>query len=124
MGEENSKNWEVILLRLDTIAANQEEFGDRLTNIERQLNSISTLDYEIKSLKDWRLQIEPVASPNELKNIVTWKKNIDEIVSPSQLKEKLIDVEKLKTFKTQALMIWVVIQILMAIAMFAQRWIP
>lgn len=122
MGEEHKINLELILHRLDNIAKNQEIHSDRLCSIEKQLNAIGTHEYEIKTLKDWKAGVDGIASIGDFKDLMNWKHNIDEIVSTSQLKEKMVDIEKLKIFKTQALMIWVIIQALMAIAMFAQKF--
>lgn len=119
--EEEKRNWDLIFLRLETIVENQESFSDRLGNIEKQLNVIGNHEYEIKALKDWRLTMETIAYPSNIKDLLEWKHKLDEIVSSTQLKEKLTDIESLKTFKTQALMIWIVIQTLMAIALFAQK---
>lgn len=123
MGEEQRINLEVIIHRLDTIAENQENFSERLGNIEKQLNVIGSHEYEIKSLRDWKTSVDSVASPSELKDLMAWKHQISEIVTPSQLQIKINDIEKLKTFRTQALMIWIIIQALMAIAIFAQKFI-
>jgi len=41
-----------------------------------------------------------------------WKKEVDEITSPTQLKGTIKDVNELKTFKTQAITVWLVVQIL------------
>jgi formyltetrahydrofolate synthetase len=119
---EEKVNLELIIHRLDTIAENQESFSKRLGHIEERLNVIGTHEFEIKSLKEWKSNIMAVASPSEIKDIMQWKDKIDEIVSPSQLKDKIIEIEKLKVFKTQALMIWIVIQALMAIALFADKF--
>jgi hypothetical protein len=122
MSPEPHVNLELIMHRLDTIAENQENFSERLGQIEKNLNVIGTHEYEIKSLKEWRGHIEAVTSPSELKDVLAWKRKMEEIVSTIQLKEKVDDIEKLKTFRTQALMIWLVIQGLMAIAIFAEKF--
>lgn len=122
MGEEQKINWELIIHRLDTIAANQDDFGDRLTNIEKQLNTINAHDYEIKTLKDWKTSMEIAASSSEIKEIVNWKHNIDNIVSPPQLQTRVNEIDRLKTFRTQALMVWIIVQALMAFALVAQKY--
>lgn len=120
---EDKINLQLIIHRLDTIAENQENFSERLGHIEKRLNVIGTHEFEIRTLKEWRANLEAVASPSELKEILAWKRKMEEIVSTTQLKDKVTDIEKLKTFRTQALMIWIVIQALMAIAIFAERFI-
>ena len=122
MGEEQRINWELIIHRLDTIAATQEDLSDRLTNIEKQLTTITAHDYEIKTLKDWKTSMDNVASPIEIKDLIHWKRQIDNVVSPSQLQTRVNEIDKLKTFRTQALMVWIVVQALMAFAMAVQKF--
>ena len=52
---------------------------------------------------------------SELKN---WKERIDEVASPSQLKELQVQVDELKSFKTQAVTVFAVVQFGMAAVLF------
>jgi hypothetical protein len=121
MADEQKINLELILHRLNTIAENQVSFSERLGHIEERLNVIGTHEFEIKTINEWKSNFDAVTSPSELKELTNWKRRMEEIVSPTQLKEKISDIDRLKTFRTQALMIWIVIQALMAIAIFAQN---
>ena len=51
------------------------------------------------------------------KDLWRWKKEVDEVASPSQLKEAIRDVSELKTFKTQAITVWIVVQTLFGMAL-------
>jgi hypothetical protein len=42
---------------------------------------------------------------------------MDEVSSPTQLRESVKDIQELKTFRTQAITVWAVVQFLFAIAL-------
>jgi len=111
-------NWELIVHRLDTIAKNQEVTTDKLNNIEEKLTKFESIKDSVNELKSWKSSLQQVISTNELKELRYWKLKMDEITSPKLLDETLKDIDKLKTFRTQALMIWVVVQAIMVVLIF------
>lgn len=86
-----------------------------IAELERLNDGISTLNAEIQELK--REIAELKVKEDNVKEIKKWKDSIDDITSPSQLKDIIKDVNDLKTFKTQAITIWLVVQLLFGISM-------
>jgi len=86
-----------------------------INELERLNEGISNLDTEIQYVKREITQLQ--AKEDNVKDLKKWKDSVDEVVSPSQIKELVKDVSDLKTFKTQAVTVWVVVQILFGIAM-------
>ncbi len=111
-------NWELILHRLDEMSKNQESLNRHMESLEDKLTNVNSAVDAIQDIKTWKGNMEEAISTSELKDIKVWKKRIDEVISPTQLKTIIDEVESLKTFKTQAMMIWVVVQAIMAILIF------
>lgn len=80
-----------------------------IAELERLNDGINKLNTEIQDLK--REITELKAKEDFSKEVWRWKKEVDEVASPTVLKETIKDVNDLKTFKTQAITIWVVVQI-------------
>jgi len=81
-----------------------------IAELERLNEGINRLNTEIQDLK--REITELKAKEDFSKEVWRWKKEVDEITSPTQLKGTIKDVNELKTFKTQAITVWLVVQIL------------
>jgi hypothetical protein len=81
-----------------------------ISELERLNDGISKLDLEIQYVK--REIAELKVKEDAVKELKKWKDSVDEVTSPSQLKETIKDVNDLKTFKTQAITIWLVVQII------------
>lgn len=86
-----------------------------INELERLNEGISKLDIEIQYVKREIAQLK--AKEDNVKDLKKWKDSIDEVASPSQVKDLIKDVSELKTFKTQAVTVWVVVQILFGLAM-------
>ena len=86
-----------------------------IAELERLNEGINKLNEEIQGLK--REITELKAKEDFSKEVWRWKKEVDEIASPTQLKETIKDVQELKTFKTQAITIWLVVQILFGMSL-------
>lgn len=84
-----------------------------ITELERLNDGINKLNSEIQELK--REIAELKIKEDNVKELRRWKDSMDEVTSPTQLKDTIRDVNDLKTFKTQAITIWVVVQILFGI---------
>ena len=81
-----------------------------IAELERLNEGINKLNNEIQDLK--REITELKAKEDFSKEIWRWKKEIDEVTSPTQLKEVIKEVSDFKTFKTLAITVWLVVQIL------------
>jgi len=86
-----------------------------IAELERLNDGINKLNVEIQDLK--REITELKAKEDFSKEVWRWKKEVEEVASPSQLKDTIKDVADLKTFKAQAITIWIVVQILFGMAM-------
>lgn len=86
-----------------------------IAELERLNEGIISLNSEIQDLK--REIAEMKVKEDFAKELWRWKKEVDEVVSPSQLNTTVKDVAELKTFKTQAITVWVVVQTLFAMAL-------
>lgn len=84
-----------------------------IAELERLNDGITKLTDEIQYLKGEIAELK--IKEDNVKDIKRWKDSIDEVTSPSQLKETITDVSELKTFKTQAITVWVVVQIIFGI---------
>ena len=83
-----------------------------ISELERLNEGISRLNIEIQDLKG---EIKELKVKEDFgKEIWKWKQAIDEVASPTQLKYTIKDVADLKTFKTQAITIWAVVQLVTA----------
>lgn len=86
-----------------------------IAELERLNDGISKLNSEIQDLK--REIAELKVKEDNVKELKRWKDSIDEVTSPSQLRDTIKDVSELKIFKTQAVTVWLVVQILFGIVM-------
>jgi chromosome segregation ATPase len=85
-----------------------------LGQLENLALNIQSLNSEIQELKKHiALMRQREDRVDELRK---WKDKVDEIASPPQLKEHINDIEELKTFKTKAITIFMVVQFLMGLA--------
>jgi TolA-binding protein len=84
-----------------------------ITELERLNDGITKLNDEMQYLK--REIAELKIKEDNVKELKRWKDTMDDVTSPSQLKETIKDVTELKTFKAQAITVWVVVQIIFGI---------
>jgi|TARA_R100000501_G_scaffold7675_1_gene15971 cell division septum initiation protein DivIVA len=91
-----------------------------INELERLNDSISKLNKEIQSLKQEITEMK--VREDAVSELKAWKSAVDEVSSPSQLKYVIKDVEKLKTFKTQAVTIFLIVQALIALAFGAIKY--
>ena len=83
-----------------------------ISELERLNDGITRLNVEIQDLKGEIKELK--VKEDFAKEIWKWKQAVDEVASPTQLKYTIKDVADLKTFKTQAITIWAVVQIITA----------
>ncbi len=84
-----------------------------ISELERLNDGITRLNVEIQDLKGEIKELK--VKEDFAKEIWKWKQAVDEVASPTQLKYTIKDVADLKTFKTQAITIWAVVQLITTI---------
>ena len=94
----------LVLKELETLASGIKELNDSMNEMKREIT-------EIRARED------------KVQELAKWKERVDEVASPSQIKELKNEVEELKLFRTKAVTVFAVIQFLMAVGVFAQRFI-
>jgi len=86
-----------------------------LQQLEVMSNGISALRTELQDVKYQITELK--AKEDKVKDLKIWKEKMDDVASPPQIKSALEEIENLKTFKTKAITIFMVVQGLMAMAM-------
>jgi Asp-tRNA(Asn)/Glu-tRNA(Gln) amidotransferase C subunit len=90
----------------------------------QQLETLNTgIESMRKELQDVKEQITKIkAKEDRLEEIKVWKDKVDEVASPTQMKYAFRELEQLKTFKTKAVTIFMVVQFAMAVAVLISRF--
>jgi hypothetical protein len=100
MGDTNG--WEtyskLVLQQLETLSGGIEALRSELQDVKGQLT-------ELKARED------------RVDDIKMWKEKFDDVASPPQLKTALAEIEDLKTFKTKAVTIFMVVQTVMGVVL-------
>ena len=91
-----------------------------IAELERLNDGITNLNGEIQDLKQQIAELK--VKEDFAKELWRWKKEVDEVASPSQLDSTIKEVAALKTFKTQAITVWAVVQILFGMIIAALKW--
>jgi hypothetical protein len=91
-----------------------------IAELERLNDGITNLNVEIQSLK--REITEMKVKEDFAKELWRWKQAVDEVASPTQLDQAVKDVTELKTFKAQAITVWLVVQALFGMALALMKW--
>lgn len=91
-----------------------------IAELERLNEGINSLNSEIQDLKKEITEIK--VKEDNVRELKSWKSSLDEVTSPTQLKDIIKDVADLKTFKTQAVTVWLVVQVLFGITMALLRY--
>jgi predicted nuclease with TOPRIM domain len=99
----NENGWgeysRLVLKELETLASGIKELNENINEMKREMTEIR-------------------AKEDKVQELVKWKERIDEVASPSQLKELQLQVDELKSFKTQAVTVFAVVQFGMAAVLF------
>jgi len=99
----NDNGWgeysRLVLKELETLASGIKELNENINEMKREMTEIR-------------------AKEDKVQELVKWKERIDEVASPSQLKELQQQVDELKSFKTQAVTVFAVVQFGMAAVLF------
>ena len=88
-----------------------------LQQLETLANGIEGLRSELQHVKDQLTELK--AKEDRVQDLKTWKEKMDDVASPPQLREAMSDIEELKTFKTKAVTMFMVVQSVMG---FAVAW--
>jgi len=98
----NGNGWEtyskLVLQQLETMASGIEGLRAELQDVKNQLTELKAKEDRVQDLK-------------------AWKEKMDDVASPPQLREMIHEVEELKTFRTKAVTMFMVVQTIMGIAM-------
>jgi len=86
-----------------------------INELERLNDGITKLNEEIQSLKKEIVELK--GKEENYKELRSWKQAVDEVASPTQLKETITDVNDLKTFKTQAITVFLIVQGLVGLSL-------
>ena len=92
-----------------------------LKELENLSRSIKDLRDEMQGLKSELLEIR--GQQVNILELKEWKNKIDEVCSPTQLAQMKKETEDLKHFKTKAVTVFVVIQFIMAVVVFLEKYI-
>ena len=85
-----------------------------LQQLETLANGIEGLRSELQHVKDQLTELK--AKEDRVQDLKVWKEKMDDVASPPQLKEAMSDIEELKTFKTKAITMFMVVQTIMGLA--------
>ena len=83
-----------------------------LKELETLAKGIEALKVQMGDLKSELAELK--AKEDKVKELSSWKERIDEVASPTQLKEMQEMVKKHELFKTKAITMFAVVQIMMA----------
>ena len=96
----DGNGWEtyskLVLVQLETLSTGIEALRSELQQVQNQLAELKAKEDRVQDLK-------------------AWKEKMDDVASPPQIKEAIQDIEELKTFKTKAITMFMVIQGIMGI---------
>jgi hypothetical protein len=79
-----------------------------LQQLETMASGIKGLRIELQDVKNQLTELK--AKEDRVQDLKAWKEKIDEVASPTQMQIKFEEVEELKTFKTKAVTIFMVVQ--------------
>jgi len=86
-----------------------------INELERLNENINNLNSQIVDLKNEIVELK--GKEQSVKELKVWKNSIDEVVSPTQLKILVDSVAELKTFKTQAITVFIIVQGIISIGL-------
>ena len=86
-----------------------------LQQLETMANGIEALRAELQDVKSQLTELK--AKEDRVQDLKSWKEKMDDVASPPQLREAMQEIEQLKTFRTKAVTMFMVVQTVMGIAM-------
>ena len=113
---DTNNGWEtyskLVLQQLETLSVGIESLRAELRNID------TTARGELQDVKEQLTELR--AKEDRVQDLKAWKEKMDDVASPPQVREALQEIENLKTFRTRAATIFMVVQAGMG---FAIAWI-
>jgi predicted nuclease with TOPRIM domain len=94
----------LVLKELESLSNNIESLRDELHNVKQELAKMREREDKVDQLR-------------------AWKARIDDVVSPTQLKDMVVQLDDLKTFRTKAITVFMVVQFGMGLAMWALNYL-
>jgi len=98
----NDTGWEtyskLVLQQLESLGKGIEVLREELQDVKEQLTELKAKEDRVQELR-------------------AWKEKMDDVISPSQMKHAIKELENLKTFKTKAVTIFMVVQFAMGIGL-------
>ena len=91
-----------------------------LKELENLANNIDGLKEELQEVKQELAKMQ--VREDKVDELKAWKEKVDEVVSPTQLSTLVKEVETLKHFKTKAITTFAVVQFLMALWAWSQKF--
>ena len=85
-----------------------------LQQLETMSSGIEALRAELQDMKGQLTELK--AKEDRVQDLKAWKETMDDVASPPQIREALQEIENLKTFRTRAATIFMVVQAGMGIA--------
>lgn len=85
-----------------------------LQQLETMSSGIEALRAELQDMKGQLTELK--AKEDRVRDLKAWKEKMDDVASPPQIREALQEIENLKTFRTRAATIFMVVQAGMGIA--------
>jgi len=82
-----------------------------LQQLETLSTGIEVLREELQEVKSELIELR--AKEDRIQEIKIWKEKLDDVASPPQLREAMKDLAELKDFKTKAMTIFMVVQVIM-----------
>jgi len=102
MSENGNAGWpewsRFILKELERLNEGQTAIRDEIYGMRADIKKMPAIEESVGELKEW-------------------KREISEIYSPTQLSTSKAELEEMKTFKTRAVTVWVVVQIIFAVTL-------
>ena len=92
-----------------------------LKELENLADNIDSLKDELQEVKQEMVKMQ--VKEDKVDELKIWKEKVDEVVSPTQLSNLIREVEDLRTFKTKAITIFAVVQFMMALWTWSQKFI-
>lgn len=105
--DSNQNGWNeysrLVLKELENLADNIDGLKEELQEVKQEIAKMQVREDKVEELK-------------------VWKEKIDEVVSPTQLANLVKEVESHKVFKTKAITTFAVVQFLMALWAWSQKF--
>jgi Tfp pilus assembly protein PilO len=89
-----------------------------LQQLETMANGIEGLRNELQDVKEQLTELK--AKEDRVQDLKAWKEKMDDVASPPQIRDALVEIENLKTFRTRAATIFMIVQAGMG---FAIAWV-